>query len=248
MLLSRDSHVVSVERSTLTVSLPNAGARDSFTRCGGEELLKQSLIDVLGVDWTVEAVVEPAGGSAGRPASPPSAPAAQEAPATPASTARADTAPAPPPAAPMTDEAPPAPPAPADPMAATPDPPQPSPPVSSSWELGADQPARADAPVDPTAWPEPVRLGGATPSQTPVDPPAQESPPDSTPPRRSSQARAAIRPTRGTGSAAAMESAPTPDAEARPDDVDLDEDGLQGADLLVSRLGAQVIEEIPHDP
>jgi len=96
-------------------------------------------------------------------------------------------------------------------------------------------------------WPDPVRLGGPAVDEPP--PPAPSRPPDqaATPPRRSSQARAAIRPTRVAGTPPDSTAAST-DAEARPDDPDLDEDGLQGADLLASRLGARVIEEIPHQP
>ncbi len=237
MLLSRDSHVVSVERSTLTVSLPNAGARDSFTRCGGEELLRQSLIDVLGVDWTVEAVIEPAGGTGERPL-----PAPVPNPSTAAAPAPVDATAAQPAAASATSVK--APETSAPTAAAAVSSSQSSAPVTPQRE----QPARRAAPVDPAAWPDPARLGGDPPPQHPIDPPEQESPPaPSTQPRRSSQARAAIRPTRAAGSAAAADPVAGSDADARPDDPDLDEDGLQGADLLVSRLGAQVIEEIPHD-
>ncbi len=39
----------------------------------------------------------------------------------------------------------------------------------------------------------------------------------------------------------------TRDAEAHPDDPDLEESGIDGAELLMSELGATVIDEIPHD-
>ncbi len=216
MLLSRDSHVISVDGATMTVSLPNAGARDSFSRCGGEELLRQSLIDVLGVDWTVETVVEPpAGGSVSAPRSPSvPQPAEPREPAEPRP-------PTPPDAA--TEN-------PSPDRAAAP-PPQPSPDGSSA-----------------DAWPDPVRLGGPPEESEESEPrPAPGAPASSPPPRRSSEARAAIRPTRAVGAPPSSTDA-SPDTEARPDDPDLDDDGLHGADLLASRLGAQVIEEIPHRP
>ena len=229
MLLSRDSHVISVERSTMTVSLPNAGARDSFSRCGGEELLRQSLIDVLGVDWTVETVVEPpAGGTdpASRPAVVPPEPSrpVESHPPTQTRDSSPDSTTAPP------DAAVPSP----SPDAAVPSP---------------DAAVPTQTPPDTTvAWPDPVRLGGPAVDE-PALPPAPARPADqaATPPRRSSQARAAIRPTRAAGTPPDSTAAST-DADARPDDPDLDEDGLQGADLLASRLGARVIEEIPHQP
>ena len=240
MLLSRDSHVISVEGATMTVSLPNAGARDSFSRCGGEELLRQSLIDVLGVDWTVETVVEPPSGSsepsprssAAPPATEP--PHGQSEPPHPSSAAPPATEP-PEPVEPRPSAAP-------RPAAVTPSPP--------------DDPApqRSPAPDAAVAWPDPVRLGGPVVDANPVDADpalapreAQAAPASSSPPHRSSEARAAIRPTRVAG-APAQPTAESPDTAARPDDPDLDDDGLHGADLLASRLGAQVIEEIPHEP
>ena len=39
---------------------------------------------------------------------------------------------------------------------------------------------------------------------------------------------------------------PEPDDGARPDDTDAESSGLDGAQLLAEALGAQVIEEIPH--
>jgi DNA polymerase-3 subunit gamma/tau len=39
----------------------------------------------------------------------------------------------------------------------------------------------------------------------------------------------------------------TADAEAHRDDPDVEDSGLAGAELLQRHLGAQIIEEIPHD-
>jgi DNA polymerase-3 subunit gamma/tau len=58
VLLSQNAHVQALEGSTLTIGLVNAGARDSFTRSGADEILRQALIDELGVDWKVEAIVD----------------------------------------------------------------------------------------------------------------------------------------------------------------------------------------------
>src|SRR5690606_23704977 len=53
----------------LTIGLGNAGARDSFTRSGADEVLRQALIDELGADWKVEATRDTGPSSATRPAS-----------------------------------------------------------------------------------------------------------------------------------------------------------------------------------
>ena len=73
ILLSQHAQVADVRDATLTLALANPGARDSFLRSGNEEILRQSLIDVLGVDWRVEAVLDPSAdpsNGAGRPAPP----------------------------------------------------------------------------------------------------------------------------------------------------------------------------------
>jgi DNA polymerase III subunit gamma/tau len=74
MLLTQNAQVLSVDGSTLTLGFANAGARDSFTGAGCDEILRQTAIDVVGVDWRIEVVVDPgAGGGGGRPAAPPTA-------------------------------------------------------------------------------------------------------------------------------------------------------------------------------
>jgi DNA polymerase III subunit gamma/tau len=69
IMLSQNAQVSAFDGRTLTVGLTNAGARDRFVSSGSDEILRQALIDVLGVDWRVEAIVDPGG-----PAGPPSAP------------------------------------------------------------------------------------------------------------------------------------------------------------------------------
>jgi DNA polymerase-3 subunit gamma/tau len=64
MVLSQHAHVVAVDAKTLTVGFANAGARESFVGGGCDEILRQTAIDVVGMDWRVEAIVDP-GGAAG---------------------------------------------------------------------------------------------------------------------------------------------------------------------------------------
>jgi len=71
-LLSHNAQVAAVENGRLTLAMVNAGARDSFTSSGSDEIVRQALITVLAVDWQVDAVVDPstdAGAAANPPAS-----------------------------------------------------------------------------------------------------------------------------------------------------------------------------------
>ena len=80
--------MVGVDGTTLTLGFANAGARDSFVNGGCDEILRQAAIDIAGVDWRVETIVDP--GAAG---------------GTPSTTGAPAPAPPPPPEAPV-DEAP----------------------------------------------------------------------------------------------------------------------------------------------
>jgi DNA polymerase-3 subunit gamma/tau len=64
MHLTQNSQVVGVDGDTLTLGFVNAGARESFVNGGCDEILRQAAIDVAGVDWRVETIVDP-GASAG---------------------------------------------------------------------------------------------------------------------------------------------------------------------------------------
>jgi DNA polymerase-3 subunit gamma/tau len=59
ILLSQNAQVAAVDDKTMTVALVNAGARNSFTSGGSEEILRQAAIDVIGHDWRIEAIVDP---------------------------------------------------------------------------------------------------------------------------------------------------------------------------------------------
>ena len=63
-LLSQNAQVMDVGGGVITIGLVNAGARDGFLRGGHDEILRQALIDELGVDWKVEAIID---GTAGAP-------------------------------------------------------------------------------------------------------------------------------------------------------------------------------------
>jgi DNA polymerase-3 subunit gamma/tau len=59
ILLSQNAQIAAVDDKTLTVALVNAGARNSFSSGGSEEILRQAAIDVIGHDWRIEAIVDP---------------------------------------------------------------------------------------------------------------------------------------------------------------------------------------------
>ena len=116
MHLTQNSQVIGVEGNTLTLGFNNAGARDSFINGGCDEILRQAAIDVVGVDWRVDAIVDPGAQADPAPPARPAAPtpdpepATAEAPSEPPSWASdepaADAAPTP---EPSPDPAPPAP-------------------------------------------------------------------------------------------------------------------------------------------
>jgi DNA polymerase III subunit gamma/tau len=90
-------------------------------------------------------------------------------------------------------------------------------------------------PTEPPAW--------ASDEQGPA---ASAGPPEASPPtsRPSARAREAIAPTRTSTAEPTRQS--EADHGARPDDADADSSGLDGPALLQEALGAEVIEEIPH--
>ncbi|MGP3989127.1 DNA polymerase III subunit gamma and tau [Streptomyces sp. 3N207] len=62
ILLSQNAQIVGFDGKTLQIGFPNVGARDSFANGGSDEVLRQALGDALGVQWQVEAIVDPSGG------------------------------------------------------------------------------------------------------------------------------------------------------------------------------------------
>ncbi len=59
MLLRDNSQVIGVDAQTLTVGFNNAGAFGSFSAGGSEEILRQAAIDVAGVEWRINAILDP---------------------------------------------------------------------------------------------------------------------------------------------------------------------------------------------
>ena len=88
MHLTQNSQVIGVDGQTLTLGFNNVGARDSFLNGGCDEILRQAAIDVAGVDWKVEAIVDPSAGGGGG-----SNPAAATAPAEPTPSAPSEATP-----------------------------------------------------------------------------------------------------------------------------------------------------------
>ncbi|MFI1937782.1 DNA polymerase III subunit gamma and tau [Streptomyces purpureus] len=82
ILLSQNAQVAGFDGTTLQLGFLNAGARDNFASSGSEEVLKQALAEQFNVNWKIEAIIDPSGGSAPPPATPgygsrpPAAPAA----------------------------------------------------------------------------------------------------------------------------------------------------------------------------
>ena len=83
ILLSQNGQVVAVDDKTMTVALVNAGARNSFTSGGSEEILRQAAIDVIGHDWRIEAIVDPSAQPGAEPPLTVTRPAVAEQPAPP---------------------------------------------------------------------------------------------------------------------------------------------------------------------
>nr|WBO78958.1 DNA polymerase III subunit gamma and tau [Streptomyces sp. SBE_14.2] len=72
ILLSQNAQVTGFDGTTLQLGFVNAGARDNFASSGSEDVLRQALAEQFGVQWKVEAIVDPSGGGSAPPA--PSAP------------------------------------------------------------------------------------------------------------------------------------------------------------------------------
>ena len=135
----------------------------------------------------------------------------------------------------ITPSTPAAPAAPADDAPAAPD----SPPA---W--AADQPdAPSDVPPEP---PQDAPRGPETQAAAPEQP--APTPREKAGPEAIAAAKAAIQQTRQGGGADTSRSddLAAADADAHPDDIDADNQGLAGAELLERELGARVIEEIRH--
>ncbi|MER5447706.1 DNA polymerase III subunit gamma and tau [Streptomyces sp. NPDC002764] len=74
ILLSQNAQVAGFDGTTLQLGFVNAGARDNFVSSGSEDVLKAALAEQFNVQWKIEAVVDPSGGSGPAPSGGPSAP------------------------------------------------------------------------------------------------------------------------------------------------------------------------------
>ena len=91
----------------------------------------------------------------------------------------------------------------------------------------------------PPAWVDTDDAGGdSAPSPDPV--PTQRPAPEAI-----ASARSNIEATRSAGPP--VKAPDTRDADVHPDDPDVEDNGVDGAELLARELGATVVEEIPHD-
>ncbi|MEV6122281.1 DNA polymerase III subunit gamma and tau [Streptomyces sp. NPDC052077] len=70
ILLSQNAQVTGFDGAVLQIGFVNAGARDNFLSSGSEDVLRQALAEQFHVQWKIEAVVDPSGGSAPPPAAP----------------------------------------------------------------------------------------------------------------------------------------------------------------------------------
>lgn len=68
ILLSQHAQIVGVDGSRLQVAFDGPGPRSNFTSSGHDELLRQAIIDVLGLDLKIDAVVDPSTSGATRSA------------------------------------------------------------------------------------------------------------------------------------------------------------------------------------
>ncbi|MFI9650120.1 DNA polymerase III subunit gamma and tau [Streptomyces sp. NPDC052040] len=64
ILLSQNAQVAGFDGTTLQVGFVNPGARDNFLSSGSEDVLRQALAEQFNVQWKIEAIVDPSGGSA----------------------------------------------------------------------------------------------------------------------------------------------------------------------------------------
>ncbi|MFJ8635147.1 DNA polymerase III subunit gamma and tau [Streptomyces sp. NPDC093568] len=62
ILLSQNAHVAGFDGTTLQLGFVNAGARDNFASSGSEDVLRQALTEQFGVQWKIEAIIDPSGG------------------------------------------------------------------------------------------------------------------------------------------------------------------------------------------
>jgi DNA polymerase-3 subunit gamma/tau len=66
ILLSQNAQVADVRDGVLVLAMAGVGPRDSFAKGGSEDILREALNEALGVDFKIEAIVDPSVTSGGR--------------------------------------------------------------------------------------------------------------------------------------------------------------------------------------
>ncbi|GGD12798.1 DNA polymerase III subunit gamma and tau [Nocardioides daphniae] len=217
MLLTQNAQVTGVDGNTLTLGFNNAGARESFVKGGSDLVVREAAIDVIGVAWNIDAVVDPGAvpGGAGpaynvtTPAVKPAAQPEQRQPEQRQPEQR-------------------------QPEQRQPEQAQPKQQADRGNDDGYEPPPPMDPPDD----------DGPPPPETYDRPPANPQPPVD---RQSVQAaREAIQQTRSGEMPKRDDDRALADAAVSRDDPDAETQEMDGAELLKRTLGARVIEEIRH--
>ena len=68
--LTQNSQVVALDGNVLTLGFSNPGARESFVNGRSDEIVRQAIVDVVGADWRIEAIVDPGARPGARPGAP----------------------------------------------------------------------------------------------------------------------------------------------------------------------------------
>ena len=89
VMLSQNAQVMALDGTTLTIALVNPGARDSFISSRSGEYVQQALHAVLGVTWTIDAIVDPSARPTASSTPPPEADPEPVTPAVPAASSAA---------------------------------------------------------------------------------------------------------------------------------------------------------------
>jgi hypothetical protein len=58
ILLSQNAQVADLRNGSLLLAMSNAGTRDSFARGGGDAVLREAIVTVMGADFEIETMVD----------------------------------------------------------------------------------------------------------------------------------------------------------------------------------------------
>ncbi len=245
ILLSQNAQVADVRDGVLVLAMAGVGPRDSFAKGGSEDILREALTEALGVDFRIEAIVDPSvtsGGRAGggRGGSGPAAADRGSGPGAPPSASE-------PPDDPYEN-------APLD-RSTSPTDPTRSPSGGSPAADGSGPAAWTEVPAVAGSPGSSVAGGSVGSAEGPGAPgPGDGTPPDATAqaakpavdPRWREQARQHIRPTRKGGGAQGGGAEDLRDEAASITDSDVEDLEESHTELLARQLGAEIIGEEKH--